>query len=96
VKTLERKWVPDASVLYIGTATSLTKRVHAYRKHGEGKNAGHWGGRYLWQYARWPQTMVGWKVTDGDPTVEESRLLDGFEAQFRRLPFANLVRGKRS
>lgn len=51
---------------------SLTERLNGYRKHGEDKNAGHWGGRYLWQYAGWEQTVVCWMVTDGDPVNEES------------------------
>jgi len=95
VEILERKWVPDATVLYIGAATSLSERANAYRKQGEGRKAGHSGGRYLWQYAGWEQTVVCWKATAGDPVDVESALLSAFEAEFGRLPFANLKRGRR-
>lgn len=51
---LERKWVKNASVIYIGKAggasfsSTLHSRIKAYVDFGFCKVRNHWGGRYIW------------------------------------------------
>jgi hypothetical protein len=55
VSYLEDKWIEGALVLNIGKAGATGKtttprtRLGAYMRFGYGKNAGHRGGRYIWQ-----------------------------------------------
>lgn len=92
--TLMEKWVPGTEVLYAGKAKSLRRRLIEFAKFGNGHPAGHWGGRYLWQLADCEGLVVAWKTVD-DPWVAERELIEAFETQYGRLPFANLVRGRR-
>ena len=88
---LRAKWIDGCSVLYIGKATSLKKRLSQYRRFGEGAAIGHWGGRYIWQCTDVDDYVVAWKATEGDPREEEKRLLSRFQTEYARLPFANLA-----
>lgn len=52
VETLSAAWI-GSEVLYIGKANAgrgLRDRLWAYARHGRGRSAGHFGGRYLWQH----------------------------------------------
>lgn len=97
---LEGKWVTGTPVVYIGKAggdtssATLKKRLWQYMQFGQGKDIGHWGGRYIWQIEDNKDLIVMWKATDRDAESVESELLDAFIARFGRLPFANLVRGR--
>lgn len=102
---LQRKWVADADVIYIGKAAmgsngrrGLRKRLDEYRKHGAGDaKAAHWGGRYIWQLADSNDLLVAWLPTpDEDPEVIEARLIGVFRGATASLPFANLKQGRRS
>lgn len=46
---LWNNWVDDSQTIYIGKASSLNKRLKQYLRFGQGKNVGHYGGRYIWQ-----------------------------------------------
>lgn len=103
VKTeiLEKDWIPKTCVLYIGKAggskykTGLQDRLNAYMKFGRRKPVPHWGGRYIWQIRGHGELLVYWKELpnqDQDPRTVESLLLQEFEKQYDRLPFANLTR----
>ncbi len=93
---LELAWVAGATVLYIGKANwgtkqnGLRRRLSEYRRFGAGKAVGHRGGEHIWQLADHAALLVCWKVMD-DTEVKsrESRLIDDFEAQYGRWPFAN-------
>lgn len=96
VSRLQAEWVSGTAVVYIGKATSLRDRLHAYRRQGVGSKAGHWGGRFLWQCSDASQAHVGWMVTDEDPADVEFDLIAQFKSvNGDRLPFANLNQGRR-
>jgi hypothetical protein len=94
VADLKRAWVDGASVLYIGKASGgqggkrgLRKRLDEYRRHGQGKLAGHWGGRYIWQLSDSASLLVAWKPTPGeDPEVVESIFISDFKTTYGSRP----------
>jgi hypothetical protein len=90
---LTSKWVPEASVLYLGKANDLRRRLHDFARFGNGRQVGHWGGRLLWHLEAASGLLVGWKTTpDMDSRQVEKEYLHLFEAQHGgKLPFANLV-----
>lgn len=94
-ETLEAKWVSGTSILYIGKAESLRKRIDQLARFGRGEPIGHWGGRYLWQMEDPDDLQVTWKV-DSYPSESEADLIADFLQEFGVLPFANLnqPRGK--
>ena len=81
--------MPDAAVVYIGKAGSLSERVGSLIAFGTGHPVGHRGGRYLWQLADAQSLLVAWRSED-EPERAEAALLDAFRAQHGVLPFANL------
>ncbi len=92
---LEKAWVSGVPVLYIGTATSLAGRLGAYDRHGTGANAGHSGGRFIWQLAGSRELVVIWKETPlQDPECVEGALIRDFTDNHSVRPFANRKRGK--
>jgi hypothetical protein len=89
------EWVPGVSVLYIGKGDAqkkgITDRLRQYRRHGEGHNPSHWGGRLIWQLADHAELLVAWLETPNeDPGDVESELRSRFVADFGKRPFANL------
>ncbi|HLT53616.1 MAG TPA: hypothetical protein VKZ97_06985 [Flavobacteriaceae bacterium] len=91
IETLEANWVDKTMIIYIGKATSLKKRLNQYIKFGEGKNIGHYGGRYIWQLTNSKDLLVCWKTSHDDPRVEEKKLIEEFVSIHGKRPFANLV-----
>jgi hypothetical protein len=92
--TLERNWVPDCHVVYIGKADSARRRLKQFARFGAGEPVGHWGGRYIWQLEESGALLVAWHAVSWDETARgyEKRLL----THFGRLhggarPFANLT-----
>lgn len=92
---LDAKWVDGASVLYIGKAKSLRRRIDQFARFGRGEPIGHWGGRYLWQLADPDSLLVCWKV-DPNPGNAEADLISDFIETHETLPFANLNRPRRT
>lgn len=97
IEKLKEKWVPGATVVYIGKAgpaasRSLRKRIRELVQFGSGKPVAHWGGRALWQWEEIWDARVAWKPIAGDPRNAERRMIKEFELRFGRLPFANFRR----
>jgi hypothetical protein len=97
VDKLRSKWVENAIVLNIGKAgpgkATLRSRLNRYMRSGQGKRSGHSGGRYIWQLAHSDNLLVCWKVTPNDaPRKVEKMMIERFEKEYARLPFANLSR----
>jgi hypothetical protein len=74
---LETKWVEGASLIYIGKANDLRRRLREYAAFGSGRPAGHYGGRYIWQLEGCQDLMVGSKCGSGrssSPDADGARL----------------------
>jgi hypothetical protein len=94
VATLEKKWVRGTNVLYVGKAgpssrCTLRKRIDELVRFGSGKDVAHRGGRALWQLKGIWGARIAWKTASNDPLSAERALIDEFEREFGRLPFAN-------
>lgn len=100
VDVLQSKWVTGTPVVYIGKAggdvsrATLKSRLWQYMQFGQGKDIGHWGGRYIWQLDDNKDLTVWWKATDRDAETVECELLNEFIRDYKRLPFANLKMGR--
>lgn len=85
---LRANWVGDATVLYIGKADNLRRRLRQYMRYGEGVPVGHWGGRLIWQLADARDLLVGWRETPGRiPKEVETRLIAAFRRAYDKPPF---------
>ncbi|PKP21630.1 MAG: hypothetical protein CVU05_06295 [Bacteroidetes bacterium HGW-Bacteroidetes-21] len=98
VEELKQNWVDNSIVVYIGKAGSdkvsatLRSRLRQYLRFGQGKNAGHRGGRYIWQLSNSHDLIICWKpLLKDDPRGEETGLIQEFSEKFGKKPFANLV-----
>lgn len=96
VERLRKSWVPGTPVLYMGkaggrqTKTGLRTRLRAYLRHGAGRRAAHWGGRFIWQLAGSDGLVVAWKRTSPrEPREVEAELIREFTATYGARPFAN-------
>lgn len=87
---LKSNWVENTSVIYIGKAKSLKSRLKQYFSFGQGKNIGHYGGRYIWQLKNSKDLVVCWKSLSTDPREYELELIRLFVTKYGRRPFANL------
>lgn len=97
VEKLKEKWVPGATVVYIGKAgpaasRSLRKRIRELVQFGSGKPVAHWGGRALWQLQGIWGAQIAWKTTASDPRDAERQMIKEFVLRFGRLPYANFRR----
>lgn len=96
---VKSNYISGSRVIYIGKAGSPTgkatlhSRLSQYLRFGQGKNVGHWGGRFIWQLKDHSDLVICWKSTpDSDPREIEKSLIRQFILQFGRKPFANLVK----
>jgi hypothetical protein len=97
IDVLQENHVPDSLVVYVGKAggsqsmATLYSRLSQYLRFGQGKNAGHWGGRLIWQLRNHKNLIVCWRPTlDHEPREVERSLLQEYVSRFGRRPFANL------
>ena len=98
IEELKANWVENTTVVYIGksgTSTgnaTLNSRLIQYLKFGQGKNIGHYGGRYIWQIKTHKDLIICWKTTPNqDPRALEKEMIKDFVIQYGNRPFANLV-----
>lgn len=97
IQKLQDNWVDRTIVVYIGKAGSnggsatIKSRLKQYFSFGQGKNIGHWGGRYIWQLSNASNLLVCWKqLPTAGPRAVEIELLQDFMTQYNVRPFANL------
>lgn len=89
-EALAANWVEGATVVYIGKADNLKRRLTQYADFGAGKPVGHWGGRLIWQLSHCRDLRVAWRETPGHVPVEvEAELLAQFQSVHGKPPFAN-------
>jgi hypothetical protein len=99
---LEKEWIEDADVLYIGKAgpgstgnRGLRRRIQEFVDFGRGKPVGHWGGRLLWQLAESQSLVIAWKeLAAAEVNSAEAAYQADFVSLYGRLPFANLVQSR--
>lgn len=98
IDELEKNWVDNAFVLYIGKAgasnssATLYSRLKQYLNFGKGKNVGHWGGRYIWQMANSDELVICWLPLDRtEPRDAEKLFIKLFVQEYGKRPFANLT-----
>jgi hypothetical protein len=97
LEDLKNNWVMNSHLIYIGqaggngSANTLNKRIRQYINFGNGKNVGHYGGRFIWQIKDNHQLIFAWKeVPNDNPSVIEKQLLMDYINHYRMFPFANL------
>lgn len=103
IQELNSNWVDNTIVIYIGQAggirngkwsdATLSKRLGAYMKFGQGQDIGHYGGRLIWQIEDYKNLIVCWKSLPNklmDPKVYEDELITSFKNIYGSRPFANL------
>jgi len=87
---LTANWVEGASIVYIGKADQLRRRLIQFCDFGAGKPVGHWGGRLIWQLPDPSALRVAWLETPGeDPRAVEADLIARFRRIHGKPPFAN-------
>jgi len=94
ISVLKEKWVEGTEIMYIGKAgTSLRKRLRAYMRFGDGIDAPHKGGRYIWQLADSRELRVCWKALPAAVNSEmvEMLMIGKFLDKYGKLPFANIA-----
>ncbi|WP_170382444.1 GIY-YIG domain-containing protein [Ruegeria atlantica] len=89
-ETLTANWVDEVSIIYIGKANNLRRRLQQYARFGAGKPVGHWGGRLIWQLPDAHNMLVAWRETpDEVPRTVEKRMIGEFRKSYGKPPFAN-------
>lgn len=89
---LAANWVEGAQVVYIGKAKSIEDRVCSMARQGAGRNAGHHGGRLVWQLCDSAKLLIAWRrlrpgfTTHGD---DEDNMILRFRQAYGKPPFAN-------
>lgn len=95
---LNRNWVDNTVVLYIGKAggfssrATLYSRLKQYMRFGCGEPVGHWGGRLIWQLNNNRDLIICWmELPEDEPREIEKSLIQEFTINYGMRPFANLV-----
>jgi len=103
IPELESNWVDETVVVYIGQAggiragkwsdATLSERIGAYMKFGQGRDIGHFGGRFIWQIKDHRDLVLCWKSWPNktkDPKEVEGEWIQEFKSIYGKRPFANL------
>jgi hypothetical protein len=86
----QQHWVKGQTIIYIGRAKSLAKRLKEFHRHTYGHPAPHRGGQAVKLLSC--QKWVFWATTPNF-VADERRLINAFETRTGKLPFANRSRG---
>lgn len=89
VEALADQWNEGTNIIYVGAGDDLRERIELYSRFGQGEPVAHWGGRQIWQITQSEKLLVVWSAAKAPLALEKS-LIEEFERQFKRLPFANL------
>ncbi len=88
-EALLANWVEGASVVYIGKADQLRRRIRQFAEFGRGRPKGHWGGRLIWHLST-ASLRIAWAETpDRAPIDAEANLIGCFRSAYGKPPFAN-------
>lgn len=82
-------WLTDETIIYIGRAIQLTRRLRQFRRHVYGKKSPHRGGQAI-LLLDCPKTITWAEVEDY--CAAEAALINAFRAEIGRMPFGNRVR----
>jgi len=89
----ERKfWNPDQSIIYIGRAVQLQRRMAQFYRHQYGNSSPHRGGQAILK-VNCPR-RIDWAAVE-DHAAAEHALIAAFEARAGVRPFGNRVRSAR-
>ena len=94
-------WVENALIVYVGANRkgkngNLEKRIELLLRFGDGKNAGHYGGRLMWQIKDAEELKICWKDVADDKQEEEGKqMLAEFKQAHGKLPFASRPNARR-
>lgn len=90
VAELQRRWVHDVDVVYIGKAAGATGLRGRLRPFSRMAN-NHSGGRSIWQLSTPGSLIVAWKpAIDESPATVEDHLHCAFYLRHGQLPYANI------
>jgi hypothetical protein len=92
-KNEQEYWNPEQAIIYIGRATSLSRRLSQFYKHEYGAKSPHRGGQAILKIGNCPKRVHYAVVEEFDDA--EHRLLTAFETRAGRKPFGNRVRSAR-
>jgi hypothetical protein len=82
-------WLPDQTIIYIGRANQLRRRLHQFRRHAYGRTSPHRGGQAI-LLLNCAKTITWAEVEDYG--TAEAALIEAFRTQMGRIPFGNRVR----
>ena len=102
IEYLKKKYVKDVQVMYIGKAggtgldATLQSRIKDYLACSRNSTCSHSGGRSIWQLKNYNELVFCWQTLENiEPGKRENELIEEFESQFGKIPFANQNRGKK-
>jgi hypothetical protein len=82
-------WLPDQTIIYIGRAKQLRRRLRQFRRHVYGRTSPHRGGQAI-LLLNSAKTITWAEVPDYGKA--EAALIDAFHEAVGRKPFGNRVR----
>jgi hypothetical protein len=85
-------WLPDQTIIYIGRAKQLTRRLRQFRRHVYGKKSPHRGGQAILLLDC--EKTITWAEVE-DYGTAEAALINAFRSVVGRMPFGNRMCGFR-
>jgi hypothetical protein len=85
-------WNDGESIIYIGRAARLSRRLRQFYRHRHGDSSPHRGGEAVLLLDA--PKLIHWAAV-ADYAGAESRLIEAFKARVGRMPFGNRVRSAR-